>query len=98
MEKQYKIYRMKHIPTGLYFQPHKFRGSHLSKKGKIYQTNTNGLSDRYGRTEFVIMCQKDSLIHKITKDILNWYPTSYSATKLKCNTLFTDWIKEEIKL
>lgn len=91
-----KPYKMKHKPTGLYFQPHKFRGSHLSKNGKIYQTNTNGLSDRMGRDTFRIACQKDSVIHKMTKELLNWYPFSYNYMQLRCETNFNDWEKEEI--
>lgn len=30
------MYRIKHIPSGLYYQPHKHRGNNLSKTGKIY--------------------------------------------------------------
>ncbi len=50
-----KPYKMKHIPTGLYFQPHKHRGSHLSKNGKIYQTASNGIdTGNYGHKTFTI--------------------------------------------
>lgn len=35
------IYRIKHIPTGLYYKP---KGINLTKKGKIYNTNINVLS------------------------------------------------------
>lgn len=30
------MYRIKHIPTGLYYQPRKYRGNNLSKNGKVY--------------------------------------------------------------
>lgn len=33
------MYRIKHIPTGLYYQPRKYRGNNLSKNGKVYHTN-----------------------------------------------------------
>ena len=39
-----KPYKLKHVPTGLYYQPHKHRGSNLSQKEKIYQSATHGLS------------------------------------------------------
>ena len=39
-----KPYKLKHVPTGLYYQPHKHRGSNLSQKGKIYQSATHWLS------------------------------------------------------
>lgn len=38
-----KPYRLKHIPTGLYFQPTN-NWNNLSKKGKIYTGNSNGLT------------------------------------------------------
>lgn len=91
-----KPYKLKHIPTGLYYQPHKHRGSHLSKKGKIYQTNTNGVeSGNYGYDIFTVWCEKESLIHKLTKDILNWVKCS-AYNQVKAETNFKDWIREEI--
>lgn len=90
-------YKMKHIPTGLYFQPHKHRGSHLSKNGKIYQTKVNGISSqKSGNYKFCwVSCQKDSLIHKITKDIIDW-KEHRSGNQLSASTNFEDWIIEEI--
>lgn len=91
-----KPYKMKHLPTGLYFQPHKHRGSHLSKAGKIYQTASNGIdTGNYNKKTFTVACQKDSQIHKLTSDILDWQP-GWSYKQLKAETLFADWIKEEI--
>jgi hypothetical protein len=90
---------MKHIPTGLYFQPHKHRGSHLSKKGKIYQTNSNGIeTGNYNCNYFRISCQKDSQIHKMTKDILAWVDNDnrYNYGQLHVDTRFEDWVREEI--
>lgn len=91
-----KPYRLKHIPTGLYFQPHKHRGSHLSKKGKIYQTKSNGIdTGNYGHKTFTVACEKDSQIHKMTADILDWQ-NGWSYNQLKAETNFSDWVKEEI--
>ena len=39
-----KPYKLKHTPTGLYYQPKKHRGANLSERGKIYQTKNNILS------------------------------------------------------
>lgn len=92
-----KPYKLKHIPTGLYYQPHKHRGSHLSKKGKIYQTNTNGVeTGNYGYKTFTVWCKKGSTIHKLTKDILLWTENRSSYNQLKAETNFNDWIREEI--
>jgi hypothetical protein len=91
-----KPYKMKHVPTGLYFQPHKHRGSHLSKNGKIYQTKSNGVeSGNYGKKYFTVCCESGSQIHKMTKDILQWLP-GYSRNQLQTSTNFEDWVKEEI--
>lgn len=91
-----EIYKLKHKPTGLYFQPHKHRGSHLSKRGKIYQTATHGLSSvmKSGRENFSVMCEKGSQVYKQTKDILVWGEASWSYNQLRANTRVSDWEKE----
>lgn len=92
-----KPYRVKHIPTGLYFQPHKHRGSHLSKNGKIYQTPQNGLNTGvYNRTIFRVQCKKDSKVHKQTESILEWQKCSWAFGQLYAETKFSDWEEEEI--
>lgn len=91
-----KPYKLKHTLTGLYYQPHKHRGSHLSKKGKIYQTNTNGVeTGNYGYKTFTIWCEKDSIIHKLTKETLIWKELPRSS-QLIAQTNFNDWVREEI--
>ena len=73
-----KPYKLKHLPTGLYYQPHKHRGSNLSEKGKIYQSGTHGLSSaareafRKNNLEtalFTVQCEKNSRVHKKTLDM-----------------------------
>lgn len=100
-----KPYRLKHKPTGLFFQPHKHRGSHLSKKGKIYQNSVHGLTsafktamhkDNLDVAKFSVCCEKGSRIHKSTKDIVIWHEISYSRNQLRTLTLLQDWIVEEI--
>lgn len=89
-----KYYKMKHVPTGLYFQPHKHGGSHLSKKGKIYQTKSNSIeTGNYGYLTFTVCCEIGSQIHKITKDILSW-EKGWSYNQLKAQTNFSDWVRE----
>ncbi len=102
-------YKLKHIPTGLYFQPHKHGGSHLSKAGKIYQNNTHGLSSAIKHSiylknpdySFTVLCQYDSHVYKLTKNILNWSDpkkANYGVPfgQIRAETKLTDWIKEEI--
>lgn len=99
------MYRLKHIPTGLYYQPHTHRGNNLSKKGKIYQSNTHGLSTAFKYAEhykdletriFTIYVTEDSLIHKQTKDILIYRNNASGYKNLATDTRLKDWIKEEI--
>jgi hypothetical protein len=92
-----KPYKLKHTPTGLYYQPHKHRGSHLSKKGKIYQTNTNGVeTGNYGYKTFTVCCEKGSQIHKLTESVLNWVGCPWANNQLRAETNFEDWIREDI--
>ena len=99
-----KPYKLKHVPTGLYYQPHKHRGSNLSKRGKIYQTGTHGLSSAFNYAEihpekerfFTVYVEKDSQIHKLLKDIIVWKECTWSYNQMMSETLVTDWIIEEI--
>ena len=93
------IYKLKHVPTGLYYQPHRHRGSNLSKRGKIYQTSTHGLSSAFKnkRATFTVYCEKDSRIYKLCNNILNFEDYRFSYNQVKAETKVSDWIIEEIK-
>lgn len=95
------IYKVKHLPTGLYFQPHKHGGSNLSRKGKIYQTATHGLSsamrDNNKDRPFRIYVEKDSVVHRLTKDVLTYTECKWAYKQLGADTNVTDWVIEEIK-
>lgn len=87
-------YKLKHKPTGLYYKPYVTNGSQLSKTGKIYQTRLNALT---GENRFIhVRCKSGSLIHKRTKDIINWKSSIYGGTTLRADTKKEDWEKEEI--
>lgn len=95
-----KPYKLKHKPTGLYYQPIKHRGSNFSKMGKIYQTKTNILnlgyySDGSPRKTIYIFAHSDNIVFKQTKDILIW-EKSVGYNQYKTNTLVSDWEIEEI--
>lgn len=100
------MYKIKHQPSGLYYQPHKHRGSNLSKRGKVYQTSTHGLSSAFRYLEkypdkeqfkyFHVYCENNSQIHKQTMEIFNWEECKHSYNQLKAETLVSDWIIEKI--
>lgn len=94
-----KPYKLKHVPTGLYYQPKKSGGSNFSKRGKIYQTKTNILSMAYyadgGKRDVLpIYTDKNTLIFKEFKDVLIWKESRYDEYVTITNS--DDWIIEEI--
>ena len=102
------MYKVKHVPSGLYYQPHKYRGSNLSTRGKVYQTNTHGLSEAFSRAErtpnnkmaqrFSVYVQEDSVIHKKFRDQFQWETIGYELRgQLKAYTKVTDWVVESIQ-
>ena len=101
-----KPYKLKHIPSGLYYQPHKHRGSNISERGKIYQTGTHGLSSamKYAKKHkdssslqlFWLYVDKDSRTYNKLKDIVVFEDCRHSYNQVKASTKLTDWIIEEI--
>ena len=95
-----KPYKLKHVPTGLYYQPFKHRGSNLSKLGKIYQTKSNILtlghySNGDPRKILTVFTDLNSRIYKEFKDKFQWEDSSgYNQVKADTNT--NDWIQEEL--
>lgn len=91
------MYKLLHKPTGLFFQPHTHRGSHLSKKGKIYQTANHGLASEFRRLEknpdatFTVYVAKNSHAYKASKDILTYEDDRYSYGQVKAITKVSDW-------
>jgi lysozyme family protein len=92
------MYKLKHVPTGLYYQPHKHRGSNISKRGKVYQTKTHGLSRAYRNKSktFTVIVEKDSVVHKETKDVLAYVPCEWSYNQMTVKTNIDDWIIEVV--
>lgn len=56
------MYKVKHIPTGLYYQPVTSSGTNLGKKGKIYETTSSCLS---GDCNYIILdIKKESPVYR----------------------------------
>jgi hypothetical protein len=101
------MYKVKHVPSGLYYQPHKHRGSNLSVRGKVYQTATHGLSEAFRRLKdhpdkpqfqiFYVYARKDSPIQKKYANLFTWQDCTSDYWQVKAATKVTDWIIEEIK-
>lgn len=64
-----KAYRIKHVPTGLYYQPAR-GGSNLSERGKVYLTNANPFSCNRGSDDIWIDLKKGSKAYRFYGDKL----------------------------
>jgi len=71
----HRAHRVKHIPTGLYYQP---GHSNLSEKGKVYHTNSDVISANwiYG---VVLKIDRDSKLYRKHKEVIDRY------AKFDCN-------------
>lgn len=85
-----KPYRIKHIPTGLYYKPGK---TNLSKTGKVYMSGVNILNYT-GADVVCITCREDSKIHKDTAKIIAWEP--YFRTQMIARIPKNQFEKEEL--
>nr|DAK36197.1 MAG TPA: hypothetical protein [Caudoviricetes sp.] len=64
-----KPYRIKHKPTGLYYQP-TINGNNLSKTGKVYLTNNSVLN---GTDTFIFISLNER--GKLYKEYGKYFPT-----------------------
>lgn len=62
-------YRIKHKPTGLYYQP-TVNGNNLSKKGKVYLTKNNVLN---GTDTFIFISLNER--GRLYKEYEKYFPT-----------------------
>ncbi len=86
-----KPYRIKHIPTGLYYKPGK---ANLSKKGKVYLDGSSVLSNS-GST-IIVSIRKCSRIHEATKDKIQWEDARFMYGYMIAKLPTTEFEKEEL--
>lgn len=87
-----EAFKIKHKPTGLFYQPHKHRGNTLSKTGKVYGKESYAKS---ALSSTSVIVNPNSIVYKITKDILN-YEKSWAVDCVKHVGKQSDW--EIVKL
>lgn len=85
-------YRIKHIPTGLYYKPGEVN---LSKTGKVYQTGGNILTYVYSGV-VPVEVRKGSKIHEATKDKIQWKPALFHYGKMVSKLPITEFEKEDL--
>ncbi len=87
-----KPYRIKHIPTGLYYKPGKLN---LSKTGKVYMTGANILSS-VCRGTVNVSIRKGSKIHEATKCKIQWEEARFMYGYMIATLPITEFEKEEL--
>ena len=90
-----KPYRIKHIPTGLYYQPIK-GGNNLSPRGKVYLTNASPLSMNGDYYPIYLTCREDSIVYRQTKDIIPWQKATWSYREMYYQAPKSDFQIEEL--
>lgn len=87
-----KPYRIKHVPTGLYYKPGEVN---LTKNGKVYTTGVNAFS--YFTCGYIpVSARANSKLHTSTKDIIQWGKTAYYPSRVSAKIPVEQFIKEEI--
>lgn len=85
-------YRIKHVPTGLYYKPGEVN---LSKNGKVYTTATNAFS--YFTCGYIpISAREGSKLHLSTKDKIMWEPVKFYPSRVTARIPIEQFIKEPI--
>lgn len=87
------VFKIKHIPTGLFWQPHKHRGNTLSKTGKIYGKESYA---KAALKSVYVQVDKDSVVYRKTKDVLNYQECKHSYNQMMAPGQQNNW--EIIKL
>lgn len=93
-------YRLKHIPTGLYYKPFDSIAN-LSSRGKIYQTKTNictigYYSDGKPRTSIALYFKESSSVYKKLKENVLLIFEKAPNNQIRLMTQSEDWIQEEL--
>ena len=81
LDKVCNAYRLKHIPTGLYFTPSK-SGTNLDKRGKIYIDNRNGLNGHSDGTIQLAIGNKYPKYLKEDVEVQKTYTSNYIVSNI----------------
>lgn len=88
-----KPYRIKHVPTGLYYKP----GSevNLTKNGKVYTTAINAFN-YFTRGYIPISVRRGSKLYQVTKNLIHWTSNTYCPWKVSACIPVEEFVKEEL--
>lgn len=88
------MYRIKHIPTGLYYQPKQSSGN-LSKIGKIYRTLGYAKNSVGSSKKVTISVKINSAVYKQTKDLIKYTKSTWGYNEMYYHSDITEWEFEE---
>lgn len=83
-------YRIKHVPTGLYYDPGEVN---LTKNGKVYTTSVRAFSC-FTSGYIPVKARANSTLHKSTKDIIQWEKVTYYPSRVYARIPVEQFIKE----
>lgn len=92
-------YKLKHLPTGLYYQPGSGQGSsNLSERGKVYSGPTSVLSKAIANHQQSITIQvtQQGRVYEATKAQVNYRTQRNYYNVYVAETKVSDWVKEEV--
>jgi len=85
------MYRIKHVPTGLYYKPGR---SNLGVLGKVYQTKNCILS--HSDDTIIVAVRSNSKIIKKTEGKIEWKPMYGDSSRVVAYIPKEEFIKEHI--
>jgi hypothetical protein len=91
-------FRLKHVPTGMYYQPHRHRGNNISITGKIYhkEVHANSVKNMERGGGITIWVMKRSKICRDTESILVYFESRIVSGEACALTRLDDWQVEEM--
>ena len=85
-------YRIKHVPTGLYYKPGEVN---LSKNGKVYTTGVNAFS--YFTCGYIpVSARANSKLQTSTKGVIQWEKITYYPSRVSARIPIEQFVKEDI--
>lgn len=91
-----KVYRIRHIPTGLYWQKARVGSNTLSKKGKVYLNKGTAISVLYGYVCEIYLNGRSTYYDKLLK-MVEEGPYIFTGDRIVGIPL-RDWEVVEFKL
>lgn len=92
-----KPYRLKHIKSGLYYQPLSQGGNNLGVNGKVYLTKKNGLDDAIDGDVYIAV-KMNSRVYRLTKYCIDWKEHTYMCDGVYARVPVSDFEIEYLEV